>query len=201
MVGRFVSVDPLFLLKYSIGLNLIENKNLYSYSANNPSRFIDSTGMNIIDTVKQKTIEKYKEVKQEAVENYKEVKQQAVDKYNDMKGGAEIVKENNLSMLIPHYGKYGGPKWSSGFWGFEISPSMKPIDIMDGYFLQHDTEYNKKSFEATVNADMHLVVNLVNMEKKDLPNSNYGKTYRYGAIVLFSIKYTLESQLVIHSVE
>lgn len=87
--------------------------------------------------------------------------------------------------ILPSYGNWGGPGWSSGFW--HQDPALTDwecpaVDGMDAMFKEHDRAYQTPGADRSA-ADYLLVHNL----SFYVPKTLYGRFYRVGAIILFTV--------------
>lgn len=88
-------------------------------------------------------------------------------------------------VFCPTYGNWGGPGWSAGCWNNDPAQtnwSVPPADYMDCMFRDHDRAYQTPGADRSA-ADYLLVYRLAFHE----PKTVYGKLYRIGAIVAFTI--------------
>jgi len=86
--------------------------------------------------------------------------------------------------ILPHYGNWGGPGWSSGCWcpPEKTDWSAQGIDDMDALFKIHDHHY--QTGKSRYAADYDLVKDL----KKTNVKGFYANFYRISAILVFSIR-------------
>lgn len=95
------------------------------------------------------------------------------------------MTERKWWQILPSYGNWGGPGWSSGFWHQDPTLTdwtVPPVDYMDALFRDHDRAYQTPGADRS-SADYLLVHCLALYQPKTL----YGRLYRIGAIVLFTI--------------
>jgi hypothetical protein len=87
--------------------------------------------------------------------------------------------------LIPTYGNWGGPGWSSGRYTdspSEVDWNVNPVDAMDEAFREHDYAIQRLGMGRKA----HKV--LANTLKDiDPPYFLYGYTYRFVCIAVFTV--------------
>lgn len=92
--------------------------------------------------------------------------------------------------LFPHYGNWGGPGWSGGRWCNDPAVtdwSVPGIDDMDELFRLHDHAY--QTGRSRMRADWDLLCDLWFLGRRwgDLPETFYGRFYRWLAMASFSV--------------
>lgn len=89
--------------------------------------------------------------------------------------------------LFPTYGNWGGVCWTGGKWNDDPAQTdwtVDPVDYMDSLFKCHDWMYQTcRARERLDYADRYLVQRLHYAR----PGSLYGKAYRIGAMVIFTV--------------
>jgi len=86
--------------------------------------------------------------------------------------------------LIPTYGNWGGPGWSSGAYTDnkeEVNWNVPPVDAMDQAFKEHDRMYQLGYPEL---GDVNLLIALTEINTKGV----YAYAYRVGAFIVFGSK-------------
>lgn len=83
----------------------------------------------------------------------------------------------------PNYGNYGGGN-NTG------APPVKPVDLMDSYFMEHDFLLKKAATsEEKREADKALLKNLKKVTYMDLKYPTYGTLYKLGCQLVFNISF------------
>jgi RHS repeat-associated protein len=176
MVGRFVSVDPLYLERSSSGGNLLESNNLYSYSASNPIRFIDPTGMSFISSTKEVVKQGYNDAKGTVKQEYNEAKDWMKREYNKTKTkvneNISKLKHRVKNMYI--YAKNGpDPNDTCGtIFLWKIPDYPLGLDFRHAGYVHDGKDPNQPGYKPGSNknmADLYFFINAV----QDNPDHPY----------------------------
>ena len=85
---------------------------------------------------------------------------------------------------LPRYGHWGGPGWSAGRWNGDPAItdwSVPAVCVMDAHFREHDFAYQQGRDRDAADADLVYYLGFVR------PDTLYGKFYRRGAMLIFTV--------------